>query len=79
MRRPMPIHPVCPRRSPCASPCVLTWMKVVSRARKLRPADLLRIWAAAVGRLSGSVAEKLGESKLVMRFACRGWLCSDDS
>ena len=39
---------------------------------------LLRIWAAALGRLSGSVAEKLGDSKMAMRFACRGWLHSAD-
>ena len=31
-----------------------------------------------MGRLSGSVAEKLGDSKLAVRFACRGWACSDD-
>ena len=78
MRRPMPIHPVC-RRSPCASSRALTWKNVVSRARQLRSARLLRIWAAALGRLDGSVAEKLGDSKLAMRFACCGWLRSDDS
>ena len=77
MCRPMLTLPVC-RRSPCDSSCVLTWTNVVSRARQLRSARLLRIWAAAMGRLSGSVAEKLGDSKLAMRFACRGWHHSAD-
>ena len=32
-----------------------------------------------MGRTVGSVAEKLGDSKLAMRFACRGWPLSVDS
>ena len=78
MCRPMLTHPVC-RRSPCDSSCVLTWTNVVSRARQLRSARLLRVWAAALGRLVGSVAEKLGDFKTAIHFACRGWLCGADS
>ena len=72
MCRPMLTLPVC-RRSPCDSSCVLTWTNVVSRARQLRSARLLRIWAAALDRPVGSVAKKLGLSKMAMHFACRGW------
>ena len=77
MCRPMLTLPVC-RRSPCDSSCVLTWTNVVSRARQLRSARLLRVRAAALDRLSGSVAEKLADSKVAMHFACRGWLHSAD-
>ena len=66
---------------PSATVCLLvwlTWTNVMSRARQLRSARLLRIWAATLGRLDGSVAEKLGDSKMVMHFACRGWLHSAD-
>ena len=67
---------------PSATVCLLvwlTWTNVVSRARQLRSARLPRIWAAALGWPVGSVAEKLGDSKLAMRFACRGWPLSVDS
>ena len=72
-------HSSCVPLATCASPCALTWTNVVSRARQLRPARLLRIWAAALGRLSGSVAEELGVLKMAMRFACRGWPYGVDS
>ena len=78
MCRPMLTHPVCCWPA-CASACALTWTNVVSRARQLRSARLPRIWAAALGWPVGSVAEKLGDSKLAMRFACRGWPLSVDS
>ena len=72
-------HSSCVPLATCASPCALTWTNVVSRARQLRPARLLRVRAAALVQLSGSVAKKLGDCKLVMHFACRGWLHSADS
>ena len=71
-------HSSCVPLATCASPCALTWTNVVSRARQLRPARLLRVRAAALVQLSGSVAKKLGDCKLVMHFACRGWLHSAD-
>ena len=55
------------------------WTKVVSRDRQLRSGRVLRIWAAAVARLVGSVAEKLYDSKLAMRFAYDGRLLGADS
>ena len=32
-----------------------------------------------MGRLIGLEAEKLGDFKVAMHFACRGWLCGADS
>ena len=72
-------HSSCVPLATCASPCALTWTNVVSRARQLRPARLLRVRAAALGWPVGSVAEKLGYFKTAMHFACRGWLCGADS
>ena len=72
MCRPTLIHAVC-CQPPCGSSCALTWMNVVSRAPQLRSARVLCIRAASLGRLVGSVAKKLGYSKLAMNFACRGW------
>ena len=71
-------HSSCVPLATCASPCALTWTNVGSPARQLRPARLLRVRAAALVQLSGSVAKKLGDFKLAMRFACRGWLHSAD-
>ena len=73
MCRPMLTHPACCWPA-CASACALTWTNVVSRARQLRSACLLRVRAAALGRLVGSVAEKHRDLKVAMHFACRGWL-----
>ena len=55
---------------PCASPRLLRWPPAAVRARQRRLARLLRVGVAGLGRLAGTVAEELANSKLAQSSTC---------
>jgi hypothetical protein len=77
MPHPCLSHPVR-LQPPCASPRLLRWPPAAVRARQLRWARLLRVGVTGLGRLTGTVAKELTDSKLVKWFTDVDGLLSVD-